>query len=119
MKADVRKWALLTGAITAEVTGTLALRAMVDAAGWISVVIVAYTAAFALLGLALRSGMPIAVAYGIWGACGVALVALFGTMVFGESMSFPSIIGILVILAGVVLVEAGTHQRPPETGKSK
>lgn len=106
------RWLFLLGAIIFEVCGTLALRASVDAPGWIAVVAVGYLAAFSLLGLTLRAGMPVAVAYGVWGAAGVALVALFGTVLFDEHLSFPALVGIGVIIAGVVLVETGTPATP-------
>ncbi|NWJ69681.1 QacE family quaternary ammonium compound efflux SMR transporter [Pseudonocardia sp. ICBG1122] len=105
----MKKWALLGGAIGAEVAATIALRATIDHTGWILVVAVGYVTAFVLLGLTLRTGMPIGIAYGIWGACGVALTALFGVLVFGEMLGLPAIIGIALIIGGVVLVETGSH----------
>ena len=90
---------LLAGAIITEVIGTLSLRATVDHPAWIGLVAAAYLTAFVLLGLTLRTGMAIGVAYGIWGACGVALVALLGAVLFGESLSIPAIAGIAVITA--------------------
>ncbi len=105
----MRGWLLLSGAIVAEVIGTLSLRAMVDQPAWVALTAAAYIVAFALLGLALRTGMPIGVAYGIWGAVGVALVALLGALVFGEALSAQAIIGIVVIIAGVFIVETGSR----------
>lgn len=111
----MKGWMLLSGAIIAEVFGTLSLRAAVEHPGWTAVVVAAYLAAFGLLGLALRTGMPIGVAYGIWGAAGVALVAILGAVVFDEALSAQAIIGIVVIIAGVFIVETGsrTHSAPP------
>lgn len=63
-------WPLLAGAIACEVTGSLSLRAAVAHPGWYAVVVVGYVAAFALLAAVLRRGMPLGVAYGIWGAVG-------------------------------------------------
>lgn len=103
------RWLLLAAAILAEVLGTLALRASVDDAGWIPVVAVCYLVAFALLGLTLRAGMPVGAAYGIWGATGVALVAAFGGVVFGEHLSPSAVVGIALIVVGVVLVETGSR----------
>ena len=106
----MKKWLLLAGAIIAEVTGTMSLRAGVDHAGWLPVVAVAYVTAFILVGLTLRAGLPIGVVYGIWGACGVALTALLGALIFGESLSAIAIAGIGLIIVGVVLVETGSHR---------
>ena len=101
---------LLGGAIAAEVVGTMSLRAVVDRPGWVPVVVVAYLAAFVLLGLALRSGIPVGTAYGIWGACGVALTAVLGALLFAEALGPVTIAGIALIIAGVVLVETGSHR---------
>ncbi|MDI2098684.1 DMT family transporter [Ruicaihuangia caeni] len=107
--APLKRWLLLSAAILTEVVGTLALRATVDDAVWMPVVIVTYAAAFVLLGLALRAGMPVGIAYGIWGACGVALTAVLAAVLFDELLSGPAIVGILLIIVGVVVVEMGSH----------
>lgn len=111
----MRKWFLLGGAIVAEVAGTLTLRATVDDPAWIPAVVIAYVTAFTLLGLVLRAGMKIGVAYGIWGAVGVALVAFFGMVVFGELLSATALVGIGIVIAGVVLLETGSHPGTPLT----
>lgn len=99
------------GAIVAEVFGTMALRAAVDNPLWVIGVICGYVVAFTLLGLALGQGIPVGVAYGIWAAAGVALVAILGVVIFGETLSFLAILGIVTIIAGVYIVQTG--QRDP------
>lgn len=108
----MKRWLLLGGAILAEVTGTMSLRAAVDQPAWIPVVIIAYLVAFTLLGLVLRAGVPIGIAYGIWGAAGVALTAVLGMGIFDEMLSGTAIAGIGLIIVGVVLVETGTPPAP-------
>lgn len=106
----MRKWLLLGGAIAAEVLGTMSLRATVEHAAWLPVAVLGYVAAFALLGLTLRTGMPIGVVYGIWGASGVALTALLGAVLFGELLGGSAVAGIVLIVLGVVLVETGSRR---------
>lgn len=103
----MKRWLLLSGAIVAEVLGTMALRAAIDHPIWIIGVAGGYIVAFTLLGLALDEGMPIGMAYGIWAAGGVALVAILGAALFGETLSITAILGIMVIMAGVFLVQTG------------
>ena len=103
----MKKWVTLVGAIGAEVTGTMLLRASVDDPRWAAGVVIAYICAFALLGLTLRWGMPIGIAYGIWGAVGVALTAILGTMLFDEVLGGRAVLGIGVIVVGVLIVETG------------
>ncbi len=108
----MKKWMLLGGAIVAEVSGPMALRAAVDQPGWIPAVVVSYALAFTLLGLTLRAGMKIGAAYGIWAATGVALVATLGMAIFGETLSNTALVGIGVIIIGVVLIETGVPHGP-------
>jgi len=102
-------WTLLAGAIGAEVTATLSLRAAIDHTGWVPLVVAGYLTAFILLGLTLRAGLPVGVAYGVWGAAGVALTALFGALLFAEVLSVTSVLGIGLIIVGVLLVETGAR----------
>lgn len=102
-------WAWLAAAIALEVFATLGLRASdgLRARRWIAPVVVGYAAAFTCLSVALRNGMPVAVAYGIWTAVGIALVALIAHVLWRDPLTRRMSTGIAVIAAGVVLIEAG------------
>ena len=106
-------WLLLVLAICAEVLGTVCLRASEGLTRAVPTVVsgLAYVAAFSLLSQVLRLGVPLGVAYGIWAASGVALVALAGWLVFGEGLGALSLAGLVLIMAGVLLVELG-HGTP-------
>lgn len=91
-------------------SATLALKAALDQPGWYVLVAIGYVAAFALLAVTLRAGMGIGVAYGIWGACGVALTAVLSKMIFGEPLTALMGLGITLIIAGVLTVELGSQQ---------
>lgn len=115
----MKRWLLLLGAVVAEVLGTMSLRAAIDQPGWAVGVLGGYAIAFTLLGLALGEGIPIGIAYGVWAAAGVALVAILGAAIFGETPSLLSIIGIMIIMAGVFIVQAGdTKAEPAEVSES-
>ncbi|MGC2942484.1 MULTISPECIES: DMT family transporter [unclassified Brevibacterium] len=98
---------LLVTAILAEVAATLMLRASVSDPVWIPGVVVLYAAAFFILGLTQRLGMPLGTVYATWSASGVALVAMLGVVFFGEFLGIGAIIGIALIIIGVILVESG------------
>lgn len=104
-------WILMTVAIVTEVAGTLSLR--LAAAGqrrWYLAVAIGYLIAFTSLAGALGEGMPLGVAYGIWAAAGVALTAIGSRVFFGEPLNKIMGLGIVLIMAGVLLVELGaTH----------
>jgi small multidrug resistance pump len=102
------EWLYLAVAILLEVASTLSLR--VAAGGrrrWYAVVVPGYVASFILLSLALHEGMGIGVAYGIWTAIGVALTAVLSRVLFAEPLTATMLVGIALIAAGVVLLEAG------------
>lgn len=110
----VRKWALLVAAIVTEVSGTLALRGSQDHTVWLVVVVAGYLASFYFLALVLRAGMPVGVAYGVWGAVGTAATAALGAVIFGDPFTTPIVVGIGLIIAGVLMVELGSRHRAGE-----
>lgn len=100
---------LLAGAILAEVTATVSLKLSEGFSKLLPsvVVVVGYGLAFLMLSLVLKAGVPIGVAYGVWSAAGVVLVAAVGAVFFGETLT-PTMIGGLVLIAGgVLLLELG------------
>jgi small multidrug resistance pump len=105
----VRKWALLFAAIAVEVAATLSLRASQDHSAWLAVVVLGYAGSFVLLTMVLRAGMPVGVAYGIWGASGTAATAVLAAVIFGDPFTWPIVTGIGLIIAGVLLVEYGSR----------
>ncbi len=103
-------WYLLVGAVLTEVAGSLSLKAALDNPAWYIVVVAGYATAFSLLSLVLKRGMALGVAYGIWGASGVALTAILSALLFGEPMSGGMIAGIGLIILGVLTIELGSHR---------
>jgi small multidrug resistance pump len=105
----VGMWFWLAGAIAAEVTATLFLR---FSAGFTRLVpslavIVGYGFAFYALAQALARGMVLGVAYGIWSACGVALIALIGAALLGEHLTWVQAAGVVLVIGGVLALELG------------
>ena len=93
-----------------EVAATLSLRASQDHSAWLVLVAVGYVGAFVLLTMVLRTGIPVGVAYGIWGALGTAGTAVLAALLFGDPFTWPIVAGIGLIIAGVLLVEIGSHR---------
>ena len=105
----VKMWLFLAAAIVLEVTGSLALKAALDNPFFYAVVVAGFIGSFACLFKSLRNGMNLGVGYGIWGACGVALTAAMSRVIFGEPITLLMGIGMAVIIAGVLLIEFGSH----------
>lgn len=103
----MNSWLALAGGILLEVFSTLGLRASdgFRRRRWIAPVLFGYVASFTLVWLSLRLGMPVGIAYGVWSACGVALVALLAKVLFGESLTPLMVVGIGLIIAGVLTIE--------------
>ncbi|EGQ7903741.1 QacE family quaternary ammonium compound efflux SMR transporter [Vibrio alginolyticus] len=95
----------LTIAIIAEVIGTSALKASEGFTQTLPsiVAIIGYGVAFYFLSLVLKA-IPVGVAYAIWSGLGVVLVAIVGTVVFNQKLDLAAIIGMLLIIAGVFVM---------------
>ncbi len=110
-------WAYLSIAIVAEVIGTSFLK---HAEGFTRlapslVVAVSYVVAFYFLALTLRT-MPVGVAYAVWSGVGIALIALIGFVFLGQSLDAPALLGIGLILAGIVVINAFSATVTPSGG---
>lgn len=103
-------WLLLAGAVVSEVAGSLALKAALATPALYAVVVVGYAAAFTFLTLLLRRGMALGVAYGIWGALGVATTAVLSAVLFDERLTPLMGLGIVMVIAGVLVVELGSQR---------
>lgn len=103
-------WLLLLAAIASEVTGTLSLRASEGFTrwGWALPVVIGYATSFALLAMVLKRGIPVGVAYGVWSAVGVAATAILARYLFGDPFTGPMALGVVLIGAGVLLLEFGS-----------
>ena len=97
----------LSGAILCEVVGTMVLPLSENFSKPIpsSISIVAYVLAFYLLTFALES-IPIAVVYATWSGLGIFLISILGFTIYGQTLQWQSILGLLFIIVGVVLVNS-------------
>ena len=104
-------WLFLIGAIIFEVAATMSLRASEGfrQKKWIPAVVAGYLLAFVMLGLTLNANMALGVAYGIWAASGVALTAVLAHLIFHQPLTRTMALGILLIAAGVLVVELGAN----------
>ena len=103
-------WLLLLAAIACEVVASLSLKGALEHPGLYAVVATGYLSSFTLLALVLRRGMALGVAYGIWGALGVAATAVMSSVLFDEALTGLMGVGIALIIAGVLTIELGSHR---------
>ena len=92
-------------AILSEVVGTVALKASEGFArlGPNVLVVVGYGLSLYLLALALKQ-IPLGIAYAIWSGLGTAGAVVAGMLLWRESLNLAGVIGMVLIIAGVVLL---------------
>jgi small multidrug resistance pump len=103
-------YVFLAIAIASEVVGTTFLKfTSGDRQVWWAypIVVVGYVVSFVMLSLTLSKGVPLGIAYAIWAGAGVVLVAIISWLAFRETLTWPQIIGMVLVIGGVVLLEAG------------
>ncbi len=99
------RYLFLSLAIAFEVVGSSFMKASNGFSKWLpsSIVIIAYVTCFYFLSLALKT-IPLGIAYAIWGGLGIVLTALISIVIFKQKLDIPAIIGIVLIVAGVVVM---------------
>jgi small multidrug resistance pump len=100
---------LLAVAIVAEVAGTISLQLSNGFSRLAPslVVVLGYVLSFALLSIVLKRGLPVAVAYAVWSALGVALIAGVGVVWLDQRLSALQVLGLALVITGVVALEVG------------
>ncbi|AZG46198.1 DMT family transporter [Gordonia insulae] len=105
-----RAWLFLVGAIVLEVTATLSMKGALHHPALYALIVVGYLGSFVCLTLVLKAQMPLGVAYGIWGASGVALTAIMSMILFDEPLTALMGVGIVLVIGGVLCVELGAQK---------
>ncbi|MBB2949729.1 MULTISPECIES: DMT family transporter [Sphingobacterium] len=67
------------------------------------VTILAFIACFYFLSLALKF-IPLSIAYAAWGGIGIVLTTVISVVIFKQSLDLPAVIGIVLIVAGVIIM---------------
>jgi small multidrug resistance pump len=94
-------------AIVSEVIGTSALKAseQFSRPAPSLITLVAFASAFYFLSLTLRT-VPVGIAYAIWSGVGIVLISLIALVLFGQKLDLPAVIGMGLIVAGVIVINA-------------
>jgi small multidrug resistance pump len=103
----INAYVLLAIAIVAEVIATSALRASdgFTRAVPAAIVVMGYGLSFYLLSLTLRT-LPVGVVYAVWSGAGIVLITLVATFLFKQTPDLPAVLGMGLIVAGVVVLNA-------------
>ena len=100
-------WLYLGIAIVAEVIATSALKASDGFSKLLpsAITVLGYGVAFYCMTLALRA-IPLGITYAIWSGLGIVLVSIVGIVLYDEKLDLPAAIGMGLIIAGVVVINA-------------
>ncbi|MFD7507715.1 DMT family transporter [Streptomyces sp. NPDC059850] len=98
----------LSGAILAEVLATTSMKYSEGFSKlWPSVATaVGYGIAFVLLAQTLKT-ISVGTAYAVWAGAGTAVIAAIGMVFLGEAVTAARVIGVLLVIAGVVVLNLG------------
>ena len=100
-------WLLLAVGIAIELLATTALELSdgFTRLGYAGLTLLCFGLAFYVMSLVVRT-MPVAVAYSVWAGGGIAGVTLIGALAFGQTLDGYGFLGIGLILAGVIVLNA-------------
>ncbi len=95
-------------AIAAEQVGTSGLKASEGFTQPIpaAFAVVGYILSFYFFGRSMRA-LPMGLAYALWSAIGMLLATGIGIAMFGEALTLLSATGVVLIIAGVVVLSLG------------
>ena len=98
-------WIYLMIAILTEVVGTTMMKVSQGLTRLIPsiVMFLMYGVSFVFMALALKK-IEVSTAYAIWSGLGTAVIAAIGIFWFRESFNIPKLVGLVLIIAGVVLL---------------
>ncbi len=105
MSVMLKTYLFLFAAIVLETVGTSSLKASHQFTRPLPslVVAVCYGGSYYCLTQVLKH-MALGVAYAVWCALGIVLVAVIGVVVFKQRLDAPAVIGMGLIVAGVLVI---------------
>ena len=103
----VKTYIFLFGAIFFEVAGTMLLPVSQNFTKIVPTVALAtfYLAAFYLLTFVVNK-LPIAIVYATWSGLGIFTIAILGYIFFKQTLTWPAVLGLFLIIIGVILVNS-------------
>ncbi len=81
-------------------------------------VVIGYALSFYALSLCLKT-IDLSLAYAIWSGAGTALTALIGALVWDEVFGTLKLLGIILIIGGVLVLNASNSETEKETIQSR
>ena len=101
----IKTYTFLAGAVLFEVCGTMLLPMTKNFTKILptSALAIFYLTAFYLLTFVVNK-LPIAIVYATWSGLGIFTIAILGYIIFKQTLSWQSILGLFLIIIGITLV---------------
>lgn len=100
-------------AVLSETIATMALQASQQFSRLVpsAIVVVGYAISFWFMSLTLKT-LPVGIVYAMWSGLGILFIAGMGFVIFGQRLDLPAIVGILLILAGILVIHLFSRAAP-------
>lgn len=80
-------------------------------------VVIFFGLSFTFIVFALKT-VPLSLGYSIWSGVGTASAGIIGVLLFNEVLSGINILGLMIIIAGVVIMNLGSQEEQPASTNS-
>ena len=95
----------LAFAIVLEFTGTSFVKDTVGFTRWVPSIICLGTICFSYYLMShVVSFVPVGITYATWSGLGIAAITIIGIFKYNQIPNFPTIIGLILIIIGVIIV---------------
>ena len=95
----------LAFAIVLEITGTSFVKDTVGFTRWVPSIICLGTICFSYYLMShVVSFVPVGITYATWSGLGIVAIAIIGIFKYNQIPNFPTIIGLILIIIGVIIV---------------
>lgn len=110
-------WGIMVLAILLEAGATASLRQSdgLSRPPWVFASVLGYVSTFALVSVVLERGWTLAFTYGVWSAGGILLLAAVDHLLFDNAMTWTTVAGMCLAIAGILLMQHGTAHGAPST----
>lgn len=100
------KYVYLLLAIAFEILGTSSLQESEQFTKWKPsvMVVIGFGLAFFFLSASLKY-LPLGIVYALWAGIGIVAISIVSVVRFKQTLDFPAILGIALIVAGVVIIQ--------------
>ena len=95
----------LAFAIVLEITGTSFVKDTAGFTRWVPSIICLGTICFSYYLMShVVSFVPIGITYATWSGLGIVAITIIGIFKYNQTPNFPTIIGLILIIIGVIIV---------------